>query len=116
MSVVEAKPLATYCVPGEQRSMDAIFYTEFISGGQVVVDSDIYYATHGTHLDALYLGTLLGSLDGCSTYLTCMQRCESIKGCITFRWVLPSYPWPLPLILLSLPLFFNLRHLDLYRL
>lgn len=66
--------------------MDAIFYSEFMSGGGgAVVDDDVFYATHGTRLDAQYLGMELGEIEGCVTYLTCMQKCENLKGCIAFR-------------------------------
>lgn len=79
-------PLANHCVPGDLRSMDAVFYEEFVGeGGDMTGDDDVYYTTHGPNLDSKDLGIVVGDTVTSMTWLDCMKECEVVRGCIGFR-------------------------------
>lgn len=84
--IVKMSPLAKYCVPGEQRSMDAVFYKEFLGdGADVTSDDDVYYSTYGHHLDAVSTIEPLGKTITGKRPFDCMKACESVEGCMAFR-------------------------------
>lgn len=84
--LVKSNPLASYCVPGGKRSMDAVFYKEFLGeGGDFADDDAVYYATHGHHLDTISTFKNIGDTLVGKKPFDCMHACELREGCMAFR-------------------------------
>ncbi|GMH42591.1 hypothetical protein BSKO_10510 [Bryopsis sp. KO-2023] len=80
------KPLESHCLPGEVRSMDAVFYQEFVGeGADETSDDDVFYSTHGHHLDTVETGMELKHKKGLALF-DAMRECENTRGCFSFRY------------------------------
>lgn len=67
-------PVLKNCVPGDQRSMDAVF-----------TDSDIYYTAAGVNLLSNAEGEVIGTPRNETSVRECIALCESEDGCESFR-------------------------------
>lgn len=71
---IDKIPVLKNCVPGEERSMDAVF-----------VKDDVYYTTAGTSLLSVQQGNALGTPVNETSLNACIVLCEKEDACSSFR-------------------------------